>query len=348
MRTPKYQWLSNILRERIQNAVYKAGEKLPSEAELIKEFNFSRQTVRQAVSSLEKEGLVETRQGRGSIIMEHRDLKKTNTIGLLVPIIEEYIFPETLRIINGILSAEKYLCFVATTDQRYDTERALLKEFLKKNVDALLIFGVKNLYPNPNIDLYDEFNREGTPLVFMNPPYKDMPYAVSIVEDDFSGAMEVTRLLVHKKHRKINGIFNGQTVSGIERCRGYLAALKEAGLAADDKSICWYNGDDPRQKKIIEDFVRNSHDCSAFVCYNDNVACLVTEILKAEGKKIPTDAAVTGFDDSTFCGADGISITSVHSEGYARLAAEAVLKLINGQHVSSVVMSMRVVEKGSA
>lgn len=45
------------------------GHKLPSEAELIDEFGVSRTVVREAVTRLRAEGLVETFQGRGSFVL---------------------------------------------------------------------------------------------------------------------------------------------------------------------------------------------------------------------------------------------------------------------------------------
>ncbi|HJT94958.1 MAG TPA: GntR family transcriptional regulator, partial [Mycobacterium sp.] len=45
------------------------GHKLPSEAELIDEYRVSRTVVREAVTRLRAEGLVETFQGRGSFVL---------------------------------------------------------------------------------------------------------------------------------------------------------------------------------------------------------------------------------------------------------------------------------------
>jgi GntR family transcriptional repressor for pyruvate dehydrogenase complex len=45
------------------------GHKLPSEAELIGEYGVSRTVIREAVSRLQAEGLVETFQGRGSFVL---------------------------------------------------------------------------------------------------------------------------------------------------------------------------------------------------------------------------------------------------------------------------------------
>lgn len=57
------------LKERILAGDLAPGSKLPSEAELIEEYAVSRTVVREAVTRLRAEGLVETFQGRGSFVL---------------------------------------------------------------------------------------------------------------------------------------------------------------------------------------------------------------------------------------------------------------------------------------
>lgn len=57
------------LKDKIFAGDLPAGEKLPSEAELIEEFGVSRTVVREAITRLRAEGLVETFQGRGSYVL---------------------------------------------------------------------------------------------------------------------------------------------------------------------------------------------------------------------------------------------------------------------------------------
>ena len=58
---------SSEVGQQLKNAIldgeYKAGDKLPSERELIELFQVSRTVVREAIKSLEAGGLVEIRQG---------------------------------------------------------------------------------------------------------------------------------------------------------------------------------------------------------------------------------------------------------------------------------------------
>ena len=64
--TPKYTDLMNWIREQILSGEFTIGMRLPSENELGKKFSISRQTVRQATSVLESEGLLERRRGSGT------------------------------------------------------------------------------------------------------------------------------------------------------------------------------------------------------------------------------------------------------------------------------------------
>ena len=65
---PKYLVLMEQLTADIENGVYEDGEKLPAENELAKTSNISRQTVRQALSLLERKGLIEKHHGSGSFV----------------------------------------------------------------------------------------------------------------------------------------------------------------------------------------------------------------------------------------------------------------------------------------
>jgi DNA-binding GntR family transcriptional regulator len=63
---PAYAQLAQIIRQRISNGTYAAGQRLPSEADLAKCFGLSAMTARQAVGVLAEEGLVTRIQGRGT------------------------------------------------------------------------------------------------------------------------------------------------------------------------------------------------------------------------------------------------------------------------------------------
>jgi GntR family transcriptional repressor for pyruvate dehydrogenase complex len=69
MTTTLAQRVVTGLKDKILAGELPPGHKLPSETELIEEFGVSRTVVREAVTRLRAEGLVETFQGRGSFVL---------------------------------------------------------------------------------------------------------------------------------------------------------------------------------------------------------------------------------------------------------------------------------------
>ncbi|MGP3914258.1 GntR family transcriptional regulator [Nonomuraea sp. 10N515B] len=66
----RYEEIAARLREQIERGDLTPGAALPSEAELRRQFAVSRNTVRQALSVLEREGLVVAEHGRGRFVRQ--------------------------------------------------------------------------------------------------------------------------------------------------------------------------------------------------------------------------------------------------------------------------------------
>ena len=80
-KAPKYQKVFDALQREIQSGRVKAGDRLPSEAELERKFGASRITVGRAVRDLQLAGLVERRAGSGSYV-KARNVSEALSFGL--------------------------------------------------------------------------------------------------------------------------------------------------------------------------------------------------------------------------------------------------------------------------
>ncbi len=69
---PKHHQLTEILRRRIISGELKPNDQFPTEESLCQEYQVSRGTVRQAISTLVHEGLIRREQGRGTFVVPPR------------------------------------------------------------------------------------------------------------------------------------------------------------------------------------------------------------------------------------------------------------------------------------
>ena len=67
---PLYSQLVGIIKQSISSGELAVGDLLPSEAELCRAMNISRNTVRQAIGELEEEGLVVRKRGKGTFVAD--------------------------------------------------------------------------------------------------------------------------------------------------------------------------------------------------------------------------------------------------------------------------------------
>lgn len=72
------QNLTAALLKRIYDGEFQPGEKLPTESELMTSFGVSRTVVREAISGLQAAGLVDTRHGVGTFVLELRNHQPFN------------------------------------------------------------------------------------------------------------------------------------------------------------------------------------------------------------------------------------------------------------------------------
>ena len=338
----KYQQVVDWIKGNIENGVLKDGEKLMSEMELSQRFGLSRQTIRHATGELVTEGLLTRVKGSGTYINRNAvqesssggwgtRREKTMTIAVISTFYESYIFPDTLKGIERVLAKNDYLMQVTFTDNRLHREESILKSILEKdNVDGLIVEPTKSALPNPNLHYYKEILKRKIPVIFFNAFYRDLSIPCVRIDDEKIGA-SATRVLIEAGHKKIAGIFKCDDGQGPLRYKGYLKAMMDAGLMTNQESVVWLDTPETVNLTQIEDYLlKRIKDCTAVVCYNDQVAYQLIEIAMRKGLSVPDDLSVVGIDDSYLAGIGKVPITSfIHPKGVlGKKVTENLLKMI--------------------
>ncbi len=334
MNEPKYQTVAVKLRQAIADGQYPAGQKLPSENELVRTTGFSRQTIRQAMALLESEGLTERIRGSGTYVRGHAaNRPKTYNVAVVTTYIGEYIFPAILQGISNCLSENGYTPLLSATQNRVDTERRVLQELMEKPIDGMIIEGTKTAIPNPNIDLYEAIARKNIPVVFVNGFYPELRNTVYVVMNDRKGGRMATETLLKKGHTHIAGFFKSDDIQGHRRYAGYAEALVRAGLTVEDDHVLWYTTEN-RDLLLQTNARKVMEGCTAAVCYNDETA--IEAIRACQGMQ----ADWMSFDQSAFALLPEAPFRSLGNpkETLGKLAAEKLLHMMNGGSETSAVL----------
>ena len=351
----KYHAVAEALKTGIQTGRYQ--RMLPAEQALCAQFQVSRQTVRQALSLLETERLIERRQGSGSYICERRKSASLSrrSIAVVTTYISDYIFPGILREIEAVCSENNSAPLLFATQNQFSNERRILQTLLETEpLDGVLIEGTKTGLPSPNIGLYRRLMEKGIPLVFMHGNYEQLSDTLSVLDDNAAGGRMLVEYLYKKGHRGIAGIFKYDDLQGRQRFAGYLEGLQAFNLLPEDSHVLWY-GTDQKNRFLTGGFAEEQMDrllssCTAIVCYNDEIAARVVTFLTKKGLSIPGDISVVSFDNSPYSEMSKPRITSLShgSCNIGRMAAEMLFRHMRGEACSSQLAPWVLVEKESS
>lgn len=347
----KYQRLAQQLRDMLGDGSISPGERLPTEDAMVVQYGVSKQTVRKAVGLLVDEGLLIRRQGSGTYAADRARIQ-THTIGVIATYMSEYILPSMIRGIEAATAAAGYQFLLRSTGNRMDREAELLEGFLQRPVDGLIVEGAKTAFPNPNLPLYRRLQEMGVPIVFLSGYYPALQDSVYVVTDDYGGGRMAAECLLRHGHRHIGGIFKADDQQGHGRFSGVADACRESGAPLRDDAVIWYTTE--QRDALLEGesgqrILASLRECTAVVCYNDQIAVPLEAALLRSGRRVPEDIAIISFDRSAYSDLATVPITSLAhpKEEIGRVAAEKLLRMIRGLKERPAVLPWTLEERAS-
>ena len=223
-----------------------------------------------------------------------------------------------------------------------------LKAFLRNwNVEGVLIPGLLEEDP-----LFNELEELHMPIVLTDSFATKQKNVVNVGLCDKEGAYMATRYLINNGHRNI--AFAGPKIHkrGViaERLEGYKEALKENNIEYNNELIfeCEFVTD---KMIALGKSIAKQDDITAIFATADILAAGIMSGIMQEGKKIPFDISIVGFDDINWCRMMNPMLTTIHQDTKkkGRIAAEQIIQLLEEKHVeeNNIVLPVSLVERGS-
>lgn len=334
----KYKAVYDWVLDNINSGVLKIGEKLPSENELGERFGLSRQTIRHAVDILEQQKLVTRVRGSGTYVgVEGKTGRQERymNIAVISTYVDSYIFPPVLRGLEGVLAKQGYTTQIAFTGNKVSREQDILNKLIDKDIiDGLIVEPAKSALPNPNLYYYQELRKRNIPVLCFNCRYPqlDLP-CVSM--NDVQVGKKAVGYLIRAGHTKIGGVFKCDDGQGHLRYQGFLEGMLEAGIKVKDKNVIWLDTEAIVDLEQWGDYLfYRLEECTAVVCYNDEVAYVLSSLCEKQGISIPGQLSLVSVDNSDLATMAGVKLTSLQHpmEALGRKAAENMIKMIENPY----------------
>jgi GntR family transcriptional regulator of arabinose operon len=310
--TPIYQQILQVLAGEIESGKFKAGQKLPSEAALVRRFGASRITVGRAVRELQQRGMVERQAGSGTYIRgESREAGEILLFGLIIPDLgETEIFePICQGIANAPETGNAGLLWPHTQAADSDSDAQALQ--LCEQCVAHRVSGAF-FAPVECTARAKETNRR----------------VLQMLE-----AAEIPVVLLDRRPDEGAGRRKCDLVGIDNRRAGVLATEHLAGLGARKTGFVMYEGQAPtahlRAAGYAEvvagaprvftlsadmpfELPKEARECDAFVCSNDRLAGRLMHALLAKKVRIPEDVRIVGIDDVNYASLLPVPLTTIH------------------------------------
>ncbi|BCN32191.1 GGDEF domain-containing protein [Anaeromicropila herbilytica] len=138
---------------------------------------------------------------------------------------------------------------------------------------------------------------------------------------------------VHKYERICFIANKNEEIYSNQRIISYKEALAENQIACEDKNIAWVLDSQTSVLQAVEYFIQNDSKLpDAIVCYNDTIALNVARVLKEKGYHIPTDIAISGYDNLEIAANNIPPMTSVEFPVYemGMIAMDKIIHSISG------------------
>ena len=302
---PKYIQVKNDLLNRFEDHRYQAGQRLPTEAELMDELSVSRTTVRQAIGELEESGIVRRRHGSGTYFQGFHtpeQVSQGGLIGLINFYFNDYIYPEIIRGIEETISEAGYALALANSRQNIEMEISSVERLIEQGVKGLILEPSRNLQIRNDHPMLSVLDRAQVPVVTTHWGISDTKIS-TVTIDDIQAGYEATRYLLDRGHREIAIIYKEDVQAGYDRFLGYSRAVREAGLSVETDRVLSYNDQDEMNdvmqgylltQRLLRDIRRRP---TAVFYFNDNIAVQGYNAINEAGLSIPNDLSVIGFDN---------------------------------------------------
>ena len=254
--------------------------------------------------------------------------RRSNTVGVLIPDLNNPLFPPIVRGVEDMLAGRGYVALIGNTDADENRERMVFDQMRARHVDGFVLATAQLRHP-----ILDEAAEADLPVVLMNRTAQGYPFS-SVSVDNEQGVRASVAHLASLGHTRIGHIAGPQGIStGVARLRGFQEGMRSSGLEVRDDQVIHAGAYSVEEGiRCCTELLAHRGDLTAIVAANDMVAVGCYAALEDMGVSCPEDVSVIGFNDMPFIDRLRPPLSTVRFPHYqlGMEAAKLLLERIDG------------------
>jgi LacI family transcriptional regulator len=272
--------------------------------------------------------------------------RRTNTIGAIIPTMENAIFARGLQAFQEELRSHGYTMLVASTSYQPEIEEEQIRTLVRRGADALLLIG-----HDRDPEIYRFLERQGVPalITWAFDPALPRP---SVGFNNRTAMQNMATEVLQLGHRKI-ALISAETVQN-DRARARRVGIQDAMIAAgqnpNDLHIIETNYGIENGAVAFEQIITSEQTPTAVFCGNDVLAVGALRRAREMGISVPNQVSIIGFDDIELAQVAYPPLTTVHvpHREMGQRAAQALISLLqDGILPSSIELFTKLVFRGT-
>ncbi len=250
--------------------------------------------------------------------------KRTNTIGAIIPTMENAIFARGLQAFQEELRAHGYTMLVASTAYQPNMEEEQIRTLVARGADALLLIGHARA---PSV--YDFLRTQDVPTI-VSWAYDPQGESPSVGFDNKAAMYAMAKQVLAQGHVHLAAISapTDQNDRASERLSGIKAAMQDAGLAPEKLHIIETPYSIENGALAFAELMTKHPRPTAIFGGNDVLAIGALRQAKTMQLAVPQDVSIVGFDDIELAQIADPALTTVHVP-HREMGRKAALALVN-------------------
>lgn len=285
---------------------------------------FSEETRRRVIDIIDKY------QYETNSIAKSLRMNKSQTIGVLVPDINNEFFARIVQGIERFFFEHGYSTIICNTAKSANKEKEYLKTLDSKMVDGLVcISGQEEV-------LTDVLSRK-VPIVCIDRRPKIDSQVAFIGSDNYAGGIMATEALIKKGCQNIIVLTKRKNLSSVnERLKGFQNAMEKNGLNVGKENYVYMDEDYNNLEDVKQAVQKAIDDGIVFdgvFATNDWLALGTLLALQDNAIEVPGQVKIVGFDNdiiAKYC-SPSLSTINQDKEALASKASSILLKMIEGK-----------------